>query len=62
VVPYLDVEAMADRVSELLNSPELRRAKGRRAAEKVRDRYDVSLLAPRILEIMERFMSSPLES
>jgi len=55
VVPYLNIEAMADRVVELLESPALRKRLGEAAAEKVRERHDVAKLAPRLLGIIERF-------
>lgn len=57
VVPYLNVEVMADCVLRLLESDELRRACGARAAEKVRVRHDVSVAAPKILEILHRLMA-----
>jgi glycosyltransferase involved in cell wall biosynthesis len=54
VVPYLDIDAMADRVLRLLESAPLRRACGDRAAEKLRSRHDLSVAAPRILGVIER--------
>lgn len=56
VVPYLDIESMAHRVVQLLDSVELRRRFGQRAADKVRQRHDVSIAAPKILSIIERFL------
>lgn len=53
-VPYLDVSAMAQRVIELLDSPERRGAMGEAARRKVTERHDVSMAAPRIAEIIER--------
>jgi len=58
VVPYLDVNAMADRVVELLHSPALRRRLGRRGAELVRTKYDVRAVAPRILNTIQRFLGA----
>lgn len=55
VVPYLNVEAMADRVVELIDSPSLRKRLGEAASRKVRERHDVAQLAPRLLSIIERF-------
>jgi glycosyltransferase involved in cell wall biosynthesis len=52
VVPYLDVPAMARAVTDLIASPERRRALGERAASKVRARHDVEVQAPRIAEIV----------
>ena len=56
VVPYLNIEAMADRVDELLESPELRRVLGVQAAVKVRERHDVHRLAPKVHSLIERFL------
>jgi glycosyltransferase involved in cell wall biosynthesis len=58
VVPYLDVESMAARVEQLLASRELRERFGRQAADKVRERHDVSVGAPKILSIITRFLTS----
>src|SRR5215510_2265579 len=55
VVPYLDLECMADKVSALLNSEELRLRYGARAAQKTRQLYDVDIAAPKILEVIQRF-------
>jgi glycosyltransferase involved in cell wall biosynthesis len=52
VVPYLALDAMADRLLELLESDDRRRAFGRQAAAKVRDRHDVAVVAPRLLTII----------
>ena len=56
VVPYLDIEAMADAIVTLIRSPALRSDHGRRAAEKVRAQHDVSIAAPKILDIIERLL------
>jgi glycosyltransferase involved in cell wall biosynthesis len=53
VVPYLDVEAMAGRVVEILTTPGLRDRLGRRAAEKVRERHDIEVVAPKLLDLIE---------
>jgi glycosyltransferase involved in cell wall biosynthesis len=56
VVPYLDIDAMADRVLTLLESEYLRRDYGDRAAEKVRSRHDVNVTAPKILRVLEQHL------
>jgi glycosyltransferase involved in cell wall biosynthesis len=56
IVPYLDIHAMAKRIGALLNMPDLRKQFGARAAEKVTERHDVEVTAPRILEIVQRFL------
>jgi glycosyltransferase involved in cell wall biosynthesis len=57
VVPYLDVAAMAAKIALLLEKSECRLKMGRTAQRKVAERHDVSLAAPRILEIIEREMT-----
>lgn len=54
VVPYLEVEVMAERTLELLASDELRHRMGERAQAKVRERHDVSYAAPRVLDVIRR--------
>jgi glycosyltransferase involved in cell wall biosynthesis len=51
VMPYLDMDAMAEKVVVLLESPELRNEMGRRAANKTHERHDISVVAPRILRV-----------
>lgn len=53
VVPYLDVTAMAERVARLVDCPACREKMGAAARRKVTERHDVSVAAPRILEIIE---------
>ena len=56
VVPYLDLEAMASAILNLADNPQLRAGLGRRAAEKVRSRYDVQVVAPQILGVIQRVL------
>jgi glycosyltransferase involved in cell wall biosynthesis len=56
VLPYLDVDAMAEAILTLQQSEELRREQGRRAEAKVRQRHDVNTAAPRIVDIVERLL------
>ncbi|MDQ3814798.1 MAG: glycosyltransferase family 4 protein, partial [Armatimonadota bacterium] len=56
IVPYLDIENMASKVEELLKSEELRCRLGQRAAQKVRERHDVLIAAPRILNMIRRYI------
>jgi glycosyltransferase involved in cell wall biosynthesis len=55
VVPYLDIETMAAKIHLLLESAELARAFGNRAAQKVRERHDISIAAPQINAIIQQF-------
>ena len=52
VVPHLDAMAMAEHVIQLAEDRSLRDRLGRGAEKKVRDRYDVSVVAPQILKII----------
>lgn len=51
-VPYLDVEAMAEGLSKLIESESLRTRLGENARNKACERHDVSVAAPRILSII----------
>jgi glycosyltransferase involved in cell wall biosynthesis len=55
IVPYLDVEAMADAVSTLINDADLRRRLGKAGAQKVRAQHDVNRAGPQLLSVIERF-------
>ena len=57
VVPYLDVGAMADRLATLFEDDDLRMRLGNTAANKVRERHDVAVGAPKILRVIERFLN-----
>lgn len=54
VVPYLDVEAMASTIGDLLADDDRRTAMGRRIGEVVRRDHDVDAAAPQLLEVVER--------
>ena len=54
VVPYLDLHAMATAVWRILGDGVLRQKLGDTAAARVRDWHDVTLAAPKLLEIMRR--------
>lgn len=56
VVPYLDIETMAIKVVKLLESVELRQRFGKQAAQKVRERHDVEVIAPQILDIINIYL------
>jgi len=58
VVPYLDVGAMAECVLDLLRNNELRTKLGRRARDKVRERHDIDVSAPKLLRIIERMLAT----
>jgi len=56
VVPYLDVQRMAESLHFLIREPEIRKQLGRRAREKVLERFDISVGAPKLLKIIEEFL------
>ena len=56
VVPYLDIDTMADKVIELIHDEKLRRGFGERAAQKVRELHDISTAAPKVLEVINQFL------
>lgn len=58
VVPYLDIGQMADRVLALLASAECRAKIGAAAKRKVSERHDISVAAPRVMEIIERTIAN----
>lgn len=55
VIPYLDIETTASKIHLLWESPELRQQFGQRAAQKVRERHDISAAASQLTEIIQRF-------
>jgi glycosyltransferase involved in cell wall biosynthesis len=57
VVPYLDLDAMADRVLALQADPELRLTLGIAAQRKVRARHDVGVAGARIVGLMGELAS-----
>jgi glycosyltransferase involved in cell wall biosynthesis len=56
VVSYLDLESMALKTVELLQSLSLRRSLGERAAKKVREHHTVEVVGPKILNVIKRFL------
>jgi len=56
IVPYLDTEAMAEKIIELIKNPELRQKLGERARKKVKERFDVEVQAPKIFSLIQRTM------
>jgi glycosyltransferase involved in cell wall biosynthesis len=55
VIPYLDLEAMADRVMTLLTDAELAHAVGARAARRVREEFDYHHGAPALYADLEKW-------
>jgi glycosyltransferase involved in cell wall biosynthesis len=58
VVPYLDLDAMAERVLEVLRDDELRSTLGQRARTKVRERHDITVMAPKLVRTIERMLAT----
>lgn len=55
VVPYLDIEQMASKVIELLDSPALCQKFGNSAKKKVETLYDVTVIAPQIETLIKQY-------
>jgi glycosyltransferase involved in cell wall biosynthesis len=52
VIPYLDLNTMANRIIELYHSPELRQMLGENAKKKVIERHSLEIAASKILEVI----------
>ena len=59
VVPYLDLEAFAERIFYLIDNPEELHRLGSAAREKVRRGYDTAVGAERIFRIIDKVLSDP---
>jgi glycosyltransferase involved in cell wall biosynthesis len=55
VVPYLDLDAFAERIIELYGDPEKLRLLGNSANRKVRERHDIEIAAPAVAELINRY-------
>jgi glycosyltransferase involved in cell wall biosynthesis len=58
VVPYLDLETMADKVTLLAHSADLGERLGNRAAKKVKELYSLEATAPKLLNIINQCIIS----
>ena len=58
IVPYLDIEGVAERILELYGNPNLREKMGASAARKVRERHDILTSAPRAVRIINKVLNS----
>lgn len=56
VVPYVNLDIMADRIIELYQSPNLKYKLGQNAAKKVGDRHDIEVSAPKVVEVIEKYL------
>jgi glycosyltransferase involved in cell wall biosynthesis len=56
VVPYLNINAMAEKILELARRPDLKKSLGAKAKEKVFKRHDISVAGPSILKVIKRFL------
>ena len=56
VVPYLDIEAMAAKVTTLINSSELCQHLGANAKRKVEKQHNIEVASAQIAEIIEHFL------
>lgn len=60
IVPYLDIESMADAIVTLINDVDLRKKMGARAREKAAG-YDISTGGMKILDIIQKALVADLE-
>lgn len=51
IIPYLDIEEMAQKTVYLLLNPELRNKMGKIGSNKVKQKHDINILIPQILQI-----------
>lgn len=58
VVPFEDVNSMADKLCDLLLKPEKRKNFGQKARKKLLERHITEVTAPRIVEICEKVMKN----
>jgi glycosyltransferase involved in cell wall biosynthesis len=56
VVPYLDIEQMAEAIKQLVEDNALRKQLGKRAHQKVEERYDATVGGERIVEIIKTYL------
>jgi glycosyltransferase involved in cell wall biosynthesis len=54
VVPYMDIEAFAERLTRLIDDSQLRTRMGEAARNKVRSRHNVAVAAPLLFDAMQR--------
>ena len=56
VVPYLDLEAMTDRIVQLLQQEEMRRRLGHAAQRRMLERHQLSVAAPDLWSLIQSFL------
>jgi len=57
VLPYLDINAFAKKITLLSKDRNLREQLGRRASEKVIERHHVTVAGPKLLKVIQRLVS-----
>ena len=57
IVPYLDIQSMAEKTIFLLEDINIRKKLGTVAANKVKNQYDVSIAGSKILSLIERYLN-----
>lgn len=57
IVPFLDIQALTERVISLLDSPECRYKLGSAAKRKVAERHDIGGAAQQVMNVIERTIS-----
>jgi glycosyltransferase involved in cell wall biosynthesis len=56
-VPYLDIDEAAEKIIYLYENPAVKNSLGARAAQKARERHDIEIAAPRVLKLIEKYLS-----
>ncbi len=56
-VPYLDIGAAAEKILYLAQNPAKKNSLGTAAAKKVRERHDINVAAPKMLALIETYLS-----
>lgn len=56
IVPYSNIQTMADKTIKLLESAELRQRLGQRGAQKVRERHTLETASPKLQRIIEKIL------
>ncbi|HEV7642414.1 MAG TPA: glycosyltransferase family 4 protein [Pyrinomonadaceae bacterium] len=56
-VPYLDIGAAAEKIFYLAQNPAEKNSLGAAAAKKVRERHDINVAAPKMLALIETYLS-----
>jgi glycosyltransferase involved in cell wall biosynthesis len=57
IVPYLDIQAAAEKIIYLFQNAEVKNSLGAAAKKKIQERYNISATAPQLLKIIEKYLT-----